>query len=285
MKYTTVKNGATVTVFAPYDCNNHCPFCVNKMDYQINPVFDLENVLRSMWRMDGITPLCDFVFTGGEPLADLAMLDRMFKAVREMNAKGSHHRLFVNTTFPVKSHDDVIYLNGNRDIITGFNVSRHIYPFVEECWDNYFSYVQIPIRINCVLTTAKEAEKGPDLIERFKRFRSIYGFQFRDNYTGVNETNLFDQDTNERLKALLKAFGVKEYGFTSDRFRWSAILQETPLISFHRTQCMSKGVDAKGNVFIGDIIVDPRGNIMDDWNEYGSPLDVEKYAEIFKKKK
>ena len=30
------ERGATVTVFAPYDCGNRCPFCVNKKDYLEN---------------------------------------------------------------------------------------------------------------------------------------------------------------------------------------------------------------------------------------------------------
>ena len=30
--YKTRTGGCTCTVFVPYDCNNHCPFCVNKKD-------------------------------------------------------------------------------------------------------------------------------------------------------------------------------------------------------------------------------------------------------------
>ena len=31
--YKTREGGATVTVFVPYDCQNHCPFCINKQEY------------------------------------------------------------------------------------------------------------------------------------------------------------------------------------------------------------------------------------------------------------
>ena len=31
--YMTREGGATVTVFVPYDCKNHCPFCINKEEY------------------------------------------------------------------------------------------------------------------------------------------------------------------------------------------------------------------------------------------------------------
>ena len=66
--YKTRAGGATVTVFVPYDCNNHCPFCINKQEYEDCTGFSLEAILRSIRTMDEITPACDFVFTGGEPL-------------------------------------------------------------------------------------------------------------------------------------------------------------------------------------------------------------------------
>ena len=31
--YKTREGGATVTIFVPYDCKNHCPFCINKGEY------------------------------------------------------------------------------------------------------------------------------------------------------------------------------------------------------------------------------------------------------------
>ena len=69
--YKTREGGATVTVFVPYDCNNHCPFCINKKEYADCTGFSLDAILDSIRTMDAITPRCDFVFTGGEPLANL----------------------------------------------------------------------------------------------------------------------------------------------------------------------------------------------------------------------
>lgn len=63
--YKTRAGGATVTVFVPYDCANHCPFCINKKEYADCSGFSLEAILRSIRIMDSITPACDFVFTGG----------------------------------------------------------------------------------------------------------------------------------------------------------------------------------------------------------------------------
>ena len=68
-----------MTVFAPYDCNNNCPFCINKEEYADTSGFSLEKICESIRLMDALTPLCDFVFTGGEPLADLDALQIMLE--------------------------------------------------------------------------------------------------------------------------------------------------------------------------------------------------------------
>lgn len=49
--YCQYKDGATITIFAPYDCNNNCPFCVNKKEYKENPTFDLDKVLESLEKL------------------------------------------------------------------------------------------------------------------------------------------------------------------------------------------------------------------------------------------
>ena len=72
--YKTREGGATVTIFVPYDCKNNCPFCINKEEYADMSGFSLGKILESIRRMDAITPRCDFVFTGGEPFADINAL-------------------------------------------------------------------------------------------------------------------------------------------------------------------------------------------------------------------
>ena len=52
--YKTREGGATVTIFVPYDCKNHCPFCINKGEYADMTGFSLEKICRSIERMDAI---------------------------------------------------------------------------------------------------------------------------------------------------------------------------------------------------------------------------------------
>ena len=147
--YKTREGGATVTVFVPYDCNNHCPFCINKKEYADCSGFSLDAILRSIHTMDEITPRCDFVFTGGEPLADLGSLQKMLDAIPNT------HRIFINTTFPVQqkySADEMIaFTERNRDKITCINISRHLVKYVEESPDEVVGRIACPTRINCVL--------------------------------------------------------------------------------------------------------------------------------------
>ena len=79
--YKTREGGATVTVFVPYNCLNNCPFCINKAEYENPEGFSADKICESIRRMDAITPYCDFVFTGGEPFADLNVLQQMLDEI------------------------------------------------------------------------------------------------------------------------------------------------------------------------------------------------------------
>ena len=46
--YKTRERGATVTVFVPYDCKNHCHFCINKEEYADMTGFSLEKICESI---------------------------------------------------------------------------------------------------------------------------------------------------------------------------------------------------------------------------------------------
>ena len=95
MKKDFPKIGPTVTMFVPYDCNNACPFCVNKQEYRDTSGFDLERCYRSLDLMDRIFPHNDIVLTGGEPLAELGALQDILDHIKE------GHHIYINTTLPV----------------------------------------------------------------------------------------------------------------------------------------------------------------------------------------
>ena len=284
-KFITKQNGATVTIFAPYDCNNSCPFCVNKKDYENNEDFsyDLDKVIESINLMDSITPNCDFVITGGEPLASQEKLKRILDAIRHQNNNGSSHNVFINTTYPYDI-EDVKFLNSFKGLITEINISRHLSPFLKEGDDSLIGKLELSVRINCVVLSKYEVPKIKEFIKRFN-FDNVSGIQLRDDYIDVKWDNLFNIRDNEVFLAVVKELVghdeifPEQYIKSIESFRWNAEFDtQYKLIWFHRTMHQSK-FEYDEYVEINDIIIRPNGKIFDDWNEYGGKLDIEKYTD------
>lgn len=159
--YKTREGGATVTVFVPYDCNNHCPFCINKKEYADCTGFSLDAILDSIRTMDAITPRCDFVFTGGEPLANLEALQKMLDAIP------TTHKVYINTTFPVQTgfytaEEMLDFTRRNRDKITCMNVSRHLVKYVEESPDEVLGRSPVPPAsiVCCIRSTRRRSSRS-----------------------------------------------------------------------------------------------------------------------------
>lgn len=286
-KYVTqYKNGATITVFAPYDCGNNCPFCVNKQDYKDDPDFDIDAAMRSMYQIGSITPNCDFVITGGEPFADLGKLEKLIYRVSSMNTFGGHnHKLFINTTLPTDkySEDELVnFIKEHEIMITGLNVSRHIKKYVKECEDEIFNRISIPVRINCVLYKPEEGLRAKEHWLRFADYGSVCGMQFREDYTQTTPENLYQFDEQDTLSAVCSSFGLTEKPemiFAND-FRWNC--QIIPNVSYHRTLPYST-IKTEEGYEVNDIIINPRGKVLDDWNNYGEELNVNAYTKLFER--
>ncbi|MCI5688236.1 MAG: 4Fe-4S cluster-binding domain-containing protein, partial [Emergencia sp.] len=186
--YKTREGGATVTIFAPYDCGNHCPFCINKGEYADTTGFDYKKIIESIRIMDSITPNCDFVFTGGEPFSKRDILQKMLDEIP------STHRVFINSTLPLfdgQTEQDIIdFTEKNKDKITCINVSRHLVKYVEESPDELLSKLAVPTRVNCVLYKKYPAERLPKYLERWIPYN--IPVQFRFDYTATTPENLYD---------------------------------------------------------------------------------------------
>lgn len=98
--------------------------------------------------MDALTPYCDFVFTGGEPLANLKSLQVMLDQVSDT------HKVYINTTLPVsreQSEEEVLAFlkKCGEDHLSEH--SRHMQHYVEESNDQMLACLPVRFRINCVL--------------------------------------------------------------------------------------------------------------------------------------
>ena len=276
--YKTREGGATVTVFAPYDCGNHCPFCINKGDYADTSWFDQDKIHESIKLMDSITPRCDFVFTGGEPFANREGLQRMIDLIPDT------HRIFINTTLPVfdgQSESDLVeFTEKNKDKITCINISRHLQHYVTETPDSYLAELKTPVRVNCVLYRDYPADQLPAYLERWIEYD--IPVQFRFDYTATTPENLYDKETDPIFADLSK---IADYtGLDGCRMRCGFHFDYKGLeLTYHKTLPYSTIVekDPEDGItydILYDIVVRQNGEIRSDWDD--TVLDVDAYRNV-----
>ena len=275
--YMTREGGATVTVFVPYDCKNHCPFCINKQEYQNPEGFSVEKVCESIRMFHEITPKCDFVFTGGEPFSEPEALQVMMDCIPE------GHRVFINTTLPVSdlfpAERIIAFTERNKDKITCINISRHLVKYVEESPDEVVGRIACPTRINCVLYKNYPAQKLTDYVERFLPYR--IPIQFRYDYTETTPENLYEEEHDKILQDLKKQFTYK--GLDGCRMRNGFHFEYKGLhMTYHKTlpysTIVETGDDGITYDILYDILIKQNGEIHSDWT--GVKLDVEKYRHV-----
>ena len=275
--YKTRAGGATVTVFVPYDCQNNCPFCVNKAEYADPTGFSLEAICESMRTIHEITPNCDFVFTGGEPLADLDSLQVLLNCVEPGN------RVFINTTLPImkgRTEDELVeFLNRNRDKITCVNVSRHLHSYVVESNDAIFGRLELPCRVNSVLFGDHPPEKLLAFVRRFGKYNTP--IQFRSDYTTTTLENLYDTEHDSILADLRSILTPTLMEGCRIRCNYE-FLDGEHVVSYHRTLPYSTitetGEDGVTYDILYDVLIKQTGAFHSDWD--GTPLDLEAYRKV-----
>ena len=275
--YKTREGGATVTVFVPYDCHNNCPFCINKREYADCSTFSLEKIIESIRTMDAITPYCDFVFTGGEPLADLESLQKMLDVIPPT------HKIYINTTFPVQkrytAEEMLAFTERNKDKITCMNISRHLQKYVEESPDEVIGRIACRTRINCVLYKKYPAHKLPEYVERFLPYN--IPIQFRFDYTATTPENLYDEE-GDRILHDLKQIATYT-GLDGCRMRCGFHFDYKGMeLTYHKTLPYSTIVETDENGvtydILYDILIKQNGDIHSDWT--GVMMDVDAYEKV-----
>lgn len=288
--YKTRTGGATVTIKVPFDCQNHCPFCINKREYVDMSNFSIDKIIQSIRLMDSITPRCDFVFTGGEPMANLDELKQMLDEIP------SAHNVFVNTTLPLKTHYQGKDLSGEDAVgayslfmhgkskIKCYNVSRHIDqkfdgPVVsDEDIRNLELIDHATFRINCVLY--KENQTYDQINEAVKRWEKCrYPIQFRKDYMKTTIDNLYEKDRIQKI--LDEAYRFDHATGCRMRCGYFYKTDSGKIISYHKTLPYSAIKEPDGlfiyNILY-DIIINQDGSLDADWD--GTPLDVEAYKKV-----
>ena len=275
--YKTREGGATVTIFVPYDCNNNCPFCINKQEYADTSSFSLERICESIRTMDEITPYCDFVFTGGEPLANLNSLQTMLDCIP------TTQKVYINTTFPVQrchsAEEMLAFVEKNKEKITCINISRHLVKYVEESADEIIARIPTKKRVNCVLYKNYPAEQLPAFVERFRNYN--IPIQFRYDYTETTPENLYEEEGDPILQDLRRLFTYR--GLDGCRMRNGFHFEyKGHHMTYHKTLPYSTIVETDENGvtydILYDILIKQTGEIHSDWT--GVTLDVDAYRKV-----
>ena len=277
--YKTRVGGATVTIFVPYDCNNNCPFCINKGEYADLTGFSAEKICQSIRRMDAITPNCDFVFTGGEPFANLEILQQMLDEIP------TTHKVYINTTLPVserQSEEDILaFVEKNKEKITCINVSRHMQHYVVESNDSLLARLPVRFRVNCVLYKHYPVDGLVPYLERFLKVPGA-SIQFRFDYTATTPENLYDEDSDRILHDLKQ---IATYtGLDGCRMRCGFHFDYKGMeLTYHKTLPYSTIVEkdpTNGVTYdiLYDILIKQTGEIHSDWD--GTVMDVDAYENV-----
>ena len=279
--YIIPTNGAPVSIMMPCDCDNNCYFCNIKKEYQDDGKYGQSDITKMMHALDTInkiTPNCNFILTGGEPLAEMGTLERFLLKIDFMNLQGANHKVFIYTTLPILK-EQVYILNKWKKLITQIIVSRQVKNYINETNDILLSYLQIPYMIDCLLCSPKEAEYAYEIKERFLG-RPV---RYRESYIDVTYDNLYNMESNVILHKLCKSLRIPfdECVFDYHSHYWKCLLDDTG-ITFTRSMRNSKIIYPYdlSKIEINNIIITPCGDILDDWE--GQPLDLVQYKDSLK---
>lgn len=270
-------NGATVTIMVPWDCDNACAFCVNKCEYKDGFDVDaaMDKILKSIKTMHKITPKCDFVITGGEPFADCENLEHIINAIPKS------HNIYINTTLPVMHKPDIFtFVRIHKERISCINISRHIWTPVDGANSKFIKKIAqyVRVRINSVIPNwVQYTEKNDALLEDFFEEFSEHEIQIRSDYRNITTQDIENYKLNP-VYVFLKTYGACEHWTRSEANRIGVKMEAYGhAFTWHLTCDYSK-IEKDDKTIIMDIIINQNGEIMDDWNEYGQPLDLESYS-------
>ncbi len=268
MKYNFYmgRNNLSVTIFIPIDCTNSCSFCTSKKDYATLKC-NIENVLKSISVINQIA-VNEVVITGGEPLSNLAILDKIINAIDHSK------KIFINTTFCGTPERVVDYIN-NNDRISGINISRHFSTFDDDTKlfndiipDKYIDKLNKPVKINCILSDKLNLEA---VIRRWSTHNVI--LTFREDYRYLNQGNL-KTISNEVTNALLQIAGITylSHGGCDVCFDVTFKYKDSLVVSYHRGLEKSS-IILGNNIFVNDIIIKQDGSLMYDWDGTAEHID------------
>ena len=200
------------TVFVPWDCGHHCPFCTTKAEYETRyPAAKLDYFFNrqkeSLRRLLEYRFVDEVVFTGGEPLADVARLSELIYIVR---ASGGHRKVYINTSFnfDARQEEAAFQFLAKRSQVDGISVSL---PYADVTMMNARGYAFLErfvrechghgpyhwLRINSVVKGNESAEQIRRFVKDVLRLENghaqrIWSINLRKDYATCSQAELND---------------------------------------------------------------------------------------------
>ena len=274
MNFIKGRDNLACTIFVPVICGNNCSFCNTKKDYD-GFIYDdkyLAKILNHIKNLNKTHFVSEFVITGGEPFADLEILEKIVNACEKP--------VFINTSLPKtqKAYNIIKFINENKKV-HGVNISRHIglTHSVPVYGTEIIDMIEKPVRINCLVTEKNfQIHKINELIENYIDNNPNRVLNLRADYRTINDSNLKSRDYifNQLLD---------EYEYVGSNGCLACYT------SFFNTQngdkiCYHRGIEnssvvTKDKIYVNDVIIDMYGNLYYDWNK---PLEyMDEFRNLF----
>ena len=253
MKFLVGRRNLACTIFVPFDCDNHCPFCTSKKMYK-NTELNPNKIIEQIRKINKNYDVVEYVLTGGEPFANLEKTKRIIDAMDK--------RCFINTTLPlVKNIDDVIDYINSEPKIYGINISRHIgYEFSGVASLELINKINKPIRVNTVISKNFTFDGFKEFVKKWGSDNRL--INLRADYTKLDTTSLKARDEVE-------TFLSEEYTYCGSGgclvCHSSTFEADNCMISYHRG-LMYSSVKMGNKIYVNDVIITPDGNIYKDWD-------------------
>lgn len=259
MRYIKGRSNLSCTIFVPWDCKNHCKFCTSKHMYK-ERTCDMDAIIAQIRKINENPLIEEFVFTGGEPLADIEKLGILLNEVKKP--------AYINTTFPVNDDiDEVIEFVNSNEKISGLNISRHMHQQFYEKILQPEDFIKIlkSIKLNVVLSKEFDITEFKTFMEPYKQ--TGINICIRADYRNITKDNLKNRDNV--FEKLILEYEYEHSGgcmVCNDDTFWDGDIP----IHYHRGMEHSKVI--YGNkAFINDVLITIDGQVYDDWDMITNP--------------
>lgn len=274
MNFIEGRDNLACTIFVPVICGNNCSFCNTKKDYD-GFVYDKKYLAKIINHINNLNKsyfVSEFVITGGEPFADLDILEEIVNACEKP--------VFINTSLPKtqKAYNIVKFINENKRV-RGVNISRHIglTHSVPVYGTEIIDMIEKPVRINCLVTEKNfQMNKINELLENYIDNNPNRLLNLRADYRTINDSNLKSRDYifNQLIDEYEYMGSTGCLSCYTSYFNTSSGNQ----ICYHRG-IENSAVVTKNKIYVNDVIIDMYGNLYYDWNK---PIDyITEFRSLF----